>query len=82
MTKTVDEVKARHEQRKDRVVHAGVTPGQRVDDGVHGTQLVFHRKVEAEELAHLMVLWDRREALVEEELEAVVLGADEERVPP
>ena len=29
-----------------------------------------------------MVMRDRREALVEEEFEAVVVGADEERVPP
>jgi len=29
-----------------------------------------------------MVLRDHREALVEEEFEAVVVGADEERAPP
>jgi len=29
-----------------------------------------------------MVLWDRREALVEEEFETVVVDADQERAPP
>jgi hypothetical protein len=82
MTKTVNEVEARRGQRQDRALRAGVAPGQRVGDGVHGTRLVFHRKVKAEELAHPMVLRDRREMLVEEELQAVVVGADEERAHP
>ena len=82
MTKMVNEVEARHGQRQDRALLAGVVAVQRVGDGVRGARLVLHREVEAEELSHPMVLRDRREALVEEEFEAVVVGADEERAPP
>ena len=43
---------------------------------------VLHLKIIAEELAHPVVLRDCGEALVEEELEGVVVGANDERAPP
>ena len=48
LTKTVDKVKAGHGQRQDRALLGGVTPGQRVGDGVCGARFIFHREVEAE----------------------------------
>jgi hypothetical protein len=42
----------------------------------------MHLKIIAEELAHPAVLWDRGEALVEEELKGVVVDANDESALP
>jgi len=41
-----------------------VTAGQGVGDRVRRARLVLDREIKPEELAHPMVLWDRREPLV------------------
>jgi hypothetical protein len=70
-------------QREPRLpLLAGITPGQGIDDGVGGARPVLNGEVKSEELAHPVVLWDRREPLIEKELEAVMVGADEERTSP
>lgn len=45
-------------------------------------QPVFHRQVIAKKLAHLSMLRNCRETLVEDELQDVVVVADCERLPP
>jgi hypothetical protein len=82
LTKTVNEVEARCRESQDRPLLAGITPGQGIGDGVGGARLVLDCEVKPEELAHPVVLWDRREPLIEKELEAVMVGANEERTSP
>jgi hypothetical protein len=49
---------------------------------VPGLYSTVKGEVKPEELAHPVVLWDRREPLIEKELEAVMVGANEERTSP
>ena len=59
-----------------------VMPGQCVGDSVLSVWLVLHQEVVAYELADPVVLRDRGEALVEEELQAVVVRPNRETSPP
>jgi hypothetical protein len=81
LAKSVDEVEARRRESQDRPLLTGIASRQGISDGVGGARLVLDREVKAEELAHPVVLRDRRMAL-EEELQAVVVGADDERSTP
>ena len=56
--------------------------GQRVHDGVELHCTVFDREVIPEQLGDPCMLRNRRQALVEEELEAPVVGSDGERPTP
>jgi hypothetical protein len=46
------------------------------------TRLVLHHKIEAEELAHPMVLRNHRQALVEDEPQAPMVCANQKTAPP
>jgi len=48
---------------------------------VQAAWAVLHREVEPEELVEPLMLRDRREPLVQQELQAVLVGADEEVAP-
>ena len=55
LSQALDEVKARSRERQDRcLLH--VTAGQGVGHRIGAARLVFHGKVEAQQLAHPMVL--------------------------
>lgn len=55
-------------------------PRQRVSNGVELPYPVLDREVVPEQFGDLGVLWDCREALVEDELEAPVVGSNGECV--
>ena len=69
---------------RDRQYHAihGVALGEGVGDDVLGARLVLDDEVKAKELADPMVLRDRCKALVEEELQAIVVSPDGEAPAP
>ena len=66
------------------VVGAGlaVTAREGVGHGVEAPRAILHGEVEPEQLAEPLVLRDRRQSLVEEVLQAVVVGTDQEAAPP
>jgi hypothetical protein len=53
-----------------RSLSVGVSAGESVGDGVGGFRLVFHPEIEAVKLACPLMLRDRREPLVKQELQA------------
>jgi hypothetical protein len=53
-----------------RSLSVGVSAGESVGDGVGGFRLVFHPEIEAVKLACPLMLRDRREPLVQQELQA------------
>ena len=59
LTKTLNVVEAGHRDSEHRPL-LYVLAGQGVRHGIGGARLVFHREVEAEELAHPVILWDGR----------------------
>jgi hypothetical protein len=59
-----------------------VPAGQGVSDRVEAPRPVLHVEVEAEKLADPLVLGHRREALVQQVLQAKVVGADDEVAAP
>ena len=60
----------------------GVAAGQGVRHGVEAPGAVFDGEVEAEQLADPLVLRNGRQALVQEELEAVMVSANKEVAAP
>jgi hypothetical protein len=82
LPKTRDEVKARGRQDQDGPFLRCVAAGERVGHHVRRPGLVLNGEVEAQKLAHPMMLRDRREALIQQVLQAVVIGLDEEATPP
>jgi hypothetical protein len=56
--------------------------GEGIGDDVRGARPVLHREIEAQELAYPVMLRDGGEALVEEVLQTVVVGLDDEAPPP
>ena len=59
-----------------------VTPGQRVRHHIQAPRPKFDGEVVAEQLGDPLVLSHGGEALVEEELERIVIGAHDEATPP
>jgi hypothetical protein len=57
-----------------------VTPGEGVGHDIRSSQLELHPEVEFKKLACPLMLWNYGQALVEEELEAKVVGADDEQM--
>jgi hypothetical protein len=77
VAEALDEVKARR-QNSHHLPFIIVVMGEGVGDDVRGARPVLHREIEAEELADPVVLRDHGEALIEEVLQAVVVGLDDE----
>jgi hypothetical protein len=73
------EPRCRHGECR-RCLH--VTTGEGVGDDVGVARFVLDLEVESQQLAHPMMLRDGCYALVEEELEAVVVGVDAEIPAP
>jgi len=63
-------------------VRLHVPPRQCIGHCVQAARAVLYREVEPEELAEPLMLRDCREPLVQQELQAIVVGADEEVTPP
>ena len=82
----IDEAEGRPGDGVERccVVGAGLAVAARkgVGRGVEAPRTILHGEVEAEQLAEPLVLGDRGQPLVEEVLQAVVVGADQEAAPP
>lgn len=55
---------------------------QGVGHNIHAPWAIFHSEIKANQLAYPSMLWNCREALIQEKFQAVVVGADEERPPP
>lgn len=51
-----------------------ISARESVGDGVEAAGVVFHREVVAEKFAHPLMLRDSEEPLVQQELQAVVVG--------
>uniref|UniRef100_A0A0A8ZTW4 Uncharacterized protein n=1 Tax=Arundo donax TaxID=35708 RepID=A0A0A8ZTW4_ARUDO len=81
VAEALDEVKAGR-RNSHHIPFVIVATGEGVGDYVRGARPVLHREIEAQELADPMVLRDRGEALIEEVLQAVVVGLDDEAPPP
>jgi len=81
LAKLVDVVEPRGGDDQHQAIRH-VTPGQGISDGVQGARLIFDREVKPEELPNPVVLRDRGETLVEEELQAIVVRPDDEAVAP
>jgi hypothetical protein len=81
MSEMLNEVKAR---RRDshHLPFFVVTAGEGIGDDVRGARPVLHREIEAEELADPVVLRNGDETLVEEVLQVVVVGLDDEVPSP
>ena len=77
----IDEVEAGRRGGHERALF-GVAAQESINHRVGEACLVLHGEVEAEELAHPMVLRNCGEALDDEVLEAVVVGFDEEATAP
>ena len=77
MVKVRDEVKARRGDGQHNAI-VRVVVGEHVRDRVERAGLVLDGEVEPMQLPDPMVPWNHGEALVEEELQAVVVGADAE----
>jgi hypothetical protein len=74
LAETLDEVEGRTRYgEKCRLLC--VAPGQSVGHSVGVARFVLHREVEAQELAHPMMLWNGGEALVEQKFETEVVRA-------
>jgi hypothetical protein len=56
--------------------------GQRVRHGVEASWLVLDSEVEPEQLTDPLVLWNRRQALVEKELQVVMVSANKKMSSP
>jgi hypothetical protein len=82
LPKTRGEVEARGRQDQDDPFLRCVVAGECVSHHVRRPGLVLDGEVKAQKLAHPMMLRDRREALIEHVLQAVVIGLDEEATPP
>jgi len=59
-----------------------IPSGQSVGHHVSFAWTIFHTKIISKQLAYPLVLRNRRQALVQHELEGVVIGADDEGAPP
>jgi hypothetical protein len=81
MSEALDEVKVRRRDSHHLPLFI-VATGEGIDDDVHGDRPVLHREIEAQELADPVALRDGGEALVEEVLQAVVVGLDDEAPSP
>ena len=66
---------------EDVSVVVGTAEGQCVGHGVEVAPTVLNGEVKAKELADPLMLWHGGEALVQQELEAVVIRANTERPP-
>jgi hypothetical protein len=80
VAEALNEVKAGR-RNSHHLPYVIVAVGEGDDDDVHGARPVLHREIEAQELADPVVLRDRGEALIEEVLQAVVVGFDDEAPP-
>jgi hypothetical protein len=81
LPKVRGEVEAQGRQDQDGPFLQCVAAGEPVGHHVRRPGLVLDGEVEAQKLAHPMMLRDRREALIEKVLQAVVIGLDEEATP-
>jgi len=85
-TDVVEEVEGRPgngvELRSVIRAELAVAAGEGVRRGVEAARAILHGEVEPEQLAEPLVLWVRGQPLVEEVLQAVVVGADQEAAPP
>ena len=79
-----DEVETWSQEREDGAILAVlyVTAGKRIGDRVRRTRLVLNGEVEAKQLPHPMVLGNRREPLVHQILQAVVVRLHQKAVTP
>ena len=81
LPKLVNEVETRSQHRQHGPVLC-VAPGRGISHSVCSARLVLDREVETEKLPDPMVLWDGCKPLVEEILEAEVVGAHHEAASP
>lgn len=81
MAEVRDEVEPQHRDGQDSAL-IGVTVGEGINHHVRGAGLVLNGGVKPEEHADPMVLRDHRKALVEEELEAIVVHSHQKTVAP
>ena len=56
--------------------------GERVGHDVRSARLVLYYEIKSQELADPMVLWNSSQALVEDELQGLVIRADDEAATP